>query len=206
MADSDDEPSFGYDDPYEKGLGACTRLCSGRSAQGMSIDVLLPRRQPINDSLQTSQFIHRHLTGVFLGFSLIGRASLPRFVATPSSLVTSPRPSYSFPGRNDAPVPTVTDIGMPQTTGAFHATANRKVALGVERYTAACLVQQQPTPSCGSPSAPKTSPQSYLTLTAVNGSSTSVKSSGRHPYSYDFLRSRVMMWAGNTIGKLNVER
>lgn len=126
--------------------------------------------------------------------------------ATPSSLVTSPRPSYSFPGRNDAPVPTVTDIGMPQTTGAFHATANRKVALGVERYTAACLVQQQPTPSCGSPSAPKTSPQSYLTLTAVNGSSTSVKSSGRHPYSYDFLRSRVMMWAGNTIGKLNVER
>ncbi|KAH8981202.1 hypothetical protein EDB86DRAFT_3087255 [Lactarius hatsudake] len=94
--------------------------------------------------------------------SLIGRASLPHFVATPLLFVTS-RPSYSFPGRNDAPVPD--DGGVP---------ADRIVALGAERYTAACLVQQQPTPSCGSPSAPETSPQSSLTLTALNGPSTSV--------------------------------
>ncbi|KAH9036468.1 hypothetical protein EDB85DRAFT_758618 [Lactarius pseudohatsudake] len=113
------------------------------SHQRLTTDLLIYTPSP--DGRLLGVFPYR--TGIAPAFRRDGIVIGP----LPPSLILIPRPQRcttraSSNWRNGLP------LEMSQTMGGFHATTDRKVALGVEHYTAACLVQQQPTPpSCRLP-------------------------------------------------------
>ncbi|KAH9039491.1 hypothetical protein EDB83DRAFT_2646874 [Lactarius deliciosus] len=103
---------------------------------------------------QIPQSIWPSSDGRLLGFCLIGPASPPRFVATPSLLFRVPlslRPPSGLHAMHHHQQQSHSKalLERHRRRGAhFYAVANEKAALGIERPTGACLVQWQPASSC----------------------------------------------------------
>ncbi|KAH8987193.1 hypothetical protein EDB92DRAFT_1152017 [Lactarius akahatsu] len=169
-----------------KGLGACRQVPSKVRVSYLSCMSFaqgdLPQRNvstektTISDSPQTLQSIHRHLTCAFLGFCLIGRASLPRVSSRrhrrwslPPSLRLLPRPqrcnSTSSNWRNG--------VLLECHSAHFFATANEKLfsALNVPQIrglsNGSLRLPATPVLAAIAPSAPQTSPQLSPTPAAV---------------------------------------